>query len=105
MLKKKNRLSNSEFTSHFKTGRRQQSEYFTVVTNQADVFKAAVVVGKKVYKSAVDRNRIRRRIYTALNINQNKNQILLILVKPPFAKLNRRQQQKEINDLIGRVIN
>lgn len=105
MLKKKNRLSNSEFTSHFKTGRRQQSEYFTTVTNKADFFKAAVVVGKKVYKSAVDRNKLKRRIYTALSQASIENQILLILVKPLFAKLSRRQQQIEINDLIGRVIN
>lgn len=36
--------------------------------NNRSSFRAAVVVSKKVHKSAVKRNRIRRRIYEALRV-------------------------------------
>lgn len=45
---------------------------------KSDIFKAAVVVSKKVTKSAPERNRIRRRLYAALrNFSDKKVSIVV----------------------------
>jgi ribonuclease P protein component len=36
-----------------------------------DTYRAAVVVSKKVHKSAVKRNRVRRRIYEIIRLNES----------------------------------
>ena len=56
----------------YKNGRVIRSRYFTVkyITNRyRSNPRFAVVVSKKVHKSAVGRNRIRRRIYEQLRID------------------------------------
>jgi ribonuclease P protein component len=64
MLPKKNRFK----TSTFPRGRaiRRSFVWGSVSLTTAADFKAAVVVSKKIVKSAVDRNRVRRRVYAAL---------------------------------------
>lgn len=44
-------------------------------------FKAAVVVSKKITKSAPERNRIRRRIYAVLRNFSDKNVSLVVYAK------------------------
>jgi len=64
MISATRRLPRADFAKYFKAGQRYQSPHFTLVINiTSSPTKAAVVVSKKVAKSAVDRNRLRRRAY------------------------------------------
>ncbi len=85
MLKKRQRLTKKEFDQYFKTGQRLHSPLVQLVYAPADDFHGAVVVGKKVFKSAVRRNRLRRQIYAALYHYQQQTEVklvLIVLVKP-----------------------
>ena len=106
MLKKTERLSRTEFTHYFKVGKRNNSEYLTIVHSPATYFKASVVVGKKVYKEAVDRNRLKRQVYA--KIREFKNQstgVYLVLVKPPLAKLTTAKRKEALATELGALIN
>lgn len=105
MLKKTERLSRIEFSRYFKSGKRSNSEYLTIVQSPAPVFKAAVVVGKKVFKEAVDRNRLRRQIYALLQTKKTGTGVYLILVKPPLTKLKNKERLQVVATELGRVIN
>lgn len=68
------------------------------VDNTRGFTRVAVVVSKKVEKSAVGRNRIRRRIYEALRLNfedipKKRDYIFIVyskdLVKMPFSELEK----------------
>ncbi len=65
MFNKKQRLSRPQFTEYFKKGRRFQTLELTLIYNTNTPLLISVVVGKKVFKNAVDRNRLRRRIYAS----------------------------------------
>ena len=67
MFKKTERLNRTAFSAYFKIGQRYHTDYFTLVHSPAPVKAVAVVVGKKVFKGAVDRNMLRRRVYAAAN--------------------------------------
>lgn len=82
MLKKAERLTTKAFDQYFKTGRRNHGEYVQVVVSPANTFHGAVVVGKKVYKRAVDRNRLRRQLYAVLYEYRDSSVVLQVLVKP-----------------------
>lgn len=85
MLKKKERLTKKEFDRSFSVGRRLHSPLFTLVWEDGSDFHGAVVVGKKVFKRAVDRNRLRRRLYNILYRLSRENNLLgvyIILTKP-----------------------
>jgi len=66
MLSKQQRLDRKQFTAFFKIGRRKHGEYLTIIFLPSQTLKAAVVVGKKVFNKAHDRNGLRRRIYAWL---------------------------------------
>jgi ribonuclease P protein component len=85
MLQKKERLTKKEFDRFFSSGRRYHSIFFTLVYSQDNDFHAAVVVGKKIYKKAVDRNRLRRRLYHIvyrLSRAKDMRGVYIILTKP-----------------------
>lgn len=68
MLPSKNRISRKNFPSHKMKGFRVFSPFFTVVFYKKNITEAknyniSVVVSKKIDKSAVERNRLRRRFY------------------------------------------
>lgn len=85
MLKKKERLTKKEFDRFFSSGRRYHTPLLTMVHTPTEDFHGAVVVGKKVFKMAVDRNRLRRRLYNILyRLSQEKELkgVYIILTKP-----------------------
>ena len=65
--------------------------------------RIAVVVSKKVIKSAVKRNRIRRRIYEYIRIQSDKlipgSDIVVIVTSREFLEMSSRSLQKELNQL------
>lgn len=88
MLKKKERLTKKEFDRFFASGARKHSTLLTAVISSHTEFHGAVVVGKKVYRKAVDRNRLRRRLYSVLyrlSRDQGLKGVYIILTKPPAA--------------------
>lgn len=63
MLPKKERLSREMFNRFFATGKRIHSPSLQMIYTPYNTLHVSVVVSKKNYKSAVKRNKIRRRIY------------------------------------------
>lgn len=63
MLRKSKRLTRAEFNAIFPKGKRFHSPALMLVHAPGEVFKAAAVIGKKVAKTAVARNKFRRRVY------------------------------------------
>lgn len=63
MLAKAYRLSRPEFNEYFKRGQRIHTDVATIIFTPSPTFKVSVVVGKKVSKQAVERNRLRRQVY------------------------------------------
>jgi len=92
MLKKVHRLSRTQFTEYFRIGKRYHFEHLTIIHSPAPVFLCAVVVGKKVAKSAVRRNTLKRRVSARLSQvhkEQELTGVLIIILKPSFNSLSR----------------
>lgn len=105
MLKKSERVSRKEFATYFKTGIRNVSEYVTIITASYPQFKAAVVVGKKVYADAVLRNRLRRQVYGLIERYQGKRSgVVLVLLKPASATLSNKTRVRILEEELGRVL-
>jgi ribonuclease P protein component len=106
MLGKSQRLSRTAFSTAFRSGRRYQSPHLTLIHAPAAHFAGAVVVGKKVAKSAVTRNRVRRRLTAALRessvITQNPGAFIMI-TKPGAANISSRVLRAELQALLARV--
>lgn len=99
MLPKRERLTTERFDQVFKTGKRYHSPYFQIITTPSPTFHGAVVVGKKVYKKAVDRNRLRRQLYGVLyrhQQTQTKRGIYIIIAKPAIIGLSQAARTKTL---------
>jgi len=74
---------------------------------QKQNYRAAVVVSKKVHKSAIVRNRIRRRIYEYVRqyMQTSPTQLDLVFVVQSVALANTAAQdvQKELNSLLKKT--
>jgi ribonuclease P protein component len=86
MFSKANRLSVKEFDLVVKTGREVYSPFFTIKYVPASNFKFSPTAPKKIFKTAVARNRTRRRIYAVVRKiickkNIKSNMIVLIVKK------------------------
>jgi len=106
MLKKQQRVTAAEFNSCFQTGRRVHGRLCTLVYCPNVAFKAAAVVGKKLARRAVDRNRQRRRIYSALRRVRDQGVAkgtFLVLAKAPLLSATAAEIGVEIDNLIGRT--
>lgn len=68
--------------------------------------KASVSVSKKVSKKAVDRNRIRRRIYSKLEtqITNLKKGLYHITTKPEARDLKKDKLDTELNKLLNKFL-
>lgn len=102
MFKKSERLSQAEFQEFFKIGARHHSKHLTLITATAPKRKVAVVVGKKVAKSAVKRNLYKRRIFALLR-NTPCDGVLVVIVKPTFATLPRKTAAAIVVAEVARV--
>lgn len=104
MFKKRERLTKKDFDTYFKSGRRIHHPLFTLVYTPHEEFHGAVVVGKKVSKKAVERNKIRRRVYSALYTQykeQNLHGVFIILTKPPIKGVSFSEIQRTLIDTVG----
>ncbi len=106
MLKKKERLTKKEFDRFFSIGKRIHSPALTLLYTPDETFHGAVVVGKKIYKKAVDRNRLRRRLYNALYKEIKEagiTGVFIILVKSGTIGLDSQEQRQAISDSLKTV--
>lgn len=89
MLPKEQRLDRVAFAAAYKKGRKAHMPGLLLVFMKASAYKAAAVVGKKVAKSAVARNLLRRRLYAALSELIMKEEIrdghIIMIAKPPLS--------------------
>jgi len=104
MLKKTERLSTKAFDEYFKTGRRTHGTYVQVVFSKANTFHGAVVVGKKVYKRAVDRNRLRRQLYAVLYEYRQHVGVYQVLVKPAAKSVSAPAVRAELRPLLAQLV-
>lgn len=103
MFKKRERLTRSEFQEYFRTGARHHGKHVTLITaTTSSKRKVAVVVGKKVAKSAVKRNLYKRRIFGVLQTIPCTG-VLIVIVKPTFATLSRKTAAAVLTTEVARV--
>ncbi|MAZ56304.1 hypothetical protein CL653_00740 [bacterium] len=105
MLKKKQRMTKSQFDHYFKSGRKIHGEYLDIIYTESKCFHGAVVVGKKVFKKALLRNKLRRRIYSIL-YNLHKTHgffgVYIILSKPTTSRAGFKEVQAEVRSLLAK---
>ena len=85
MLKKQERLTKAAFDRSFSLGKRLHTPELQLIYHPSPTFHGAAVVGKKVYKTAVARNRLRRQLYGALYRYHKEHSIpgtVIIIAKP-----------------------
>jgi ribonuclease P protein component len=108
MFRKSERLNRTAFTEYFKIGRRFHSDNYTLIYSPVPFRAAAVVVGKKVFKGAVDRNTLRRRVYAALRITLDTRKfttgIYIIITKPAAKNYVSETIMPEIESLLAMAV-
>lgn len=108
MLKKKERLTRAEFDRFFSVGKRIHTPLLQIIYSPSDTFHGSVVVGKKVYKSAVDRNRLRRQLYAFLRQFYKKNEVLpphtvIVITKPAIKGLKKDVFITDLKDSLVKI--
>lgn len=106
-FKKNERLRRrSEFSALFKSGKRIHSEYLTVIlsTNTSDVRRLGLVVGKKVRKEAVRRNRMKRLLREFFRLNKHRlsaSQDILIVARKDFSFMKYRDLCSKLEEVLA----
>tara|TARA_B100000508_G_scaffold78473_1_gene61024 strand:+ start:21221 stop:21553 length:333 start_codon:yes stop_codon:yes gene_type:complete len=107
MFRKKERLNRSDFDHYFKIGERHHFPEVTIITSKSENRQVAVVVGKKVSKSAVRRNILRRRVYSLLRSelgNSSYQGVIIIILKPKFNSLTKSAAAEIVCESIAEVV-
>lgn len=106
MLKKKERLDRKTFDRFFVSGKRYHTPNFQLVHTPMADFHGSSVVGKKVFKSAVRRNRLRRQVYGALyraRVRGALTGVFIIIAKQSAGTLSKASITPEVEKLISQV--
>lgn len=107
MLRKTERLLRTGFDRTFARGKRIHTPLFQLIYEPSDAFHGSVVVGKKVAKKAVDRNRLRRQIYGVLyraSREADARLTVIIIVKAGALSVPRKTLALEAKALLSRVV-
>lgn len=107
MFKKTERLNRAEFSEFFRIGKRCHFPYLTIITSPFSTRKVSVVVGKKVAKSAVRRNLLKRRMSALLRglLVENKHHgVFIIIIKPTFNSLSKKTADELSTQSIVQVL-
>jgi len=106
MLRSRDRLRSKEVEEVFKKGHRIVAPFFSFIfLTSIDRMAFAVTVTKKVAKNAVDRNKIRRRVYEALSKIKNYQAIVhaVFLPKKEARNISFDVLEKEIKNILIRA--
>jgi len=107
MLKKTERLDRRLFSQYFNKGKRNHSAYTTIISLPYLGFLCAVVVGKKVFKQAHERNNIKRQVYSVVEEVKKSEEVkgvYIIILKPAISKLTKREVKEVINKEFGMAV-
>ena len=115
MLKKENRLTKKEFDEVFKKGKKKFSKNFIFIKlDDNKKIKISTTISKKIYKTAIQRNKSRRIIYKILQENWEKisekngekeeqSQTLsskifwaILIATKPILEIDKKELEKEI---------
>jgi ribonuclease P protein component len=106
MLKKKERLTRKEFDRSFSIGKRLHGTNVQLIFSPSETFHCSVVVGKKVSKKAVERNKLRRRVYAVAYIYHKDTRIektFIIVLKPSAKTADPALLQEEVLELLKKA--
>ncbi|MFM2423842.1 MAG: Ribonuclease [Candidatus Parcubacteria bacterium] len=107
MITRSARIPRSDFPSLSRSRHHIHGEYHTVVYTPLEVYRGAVVVSKKVAKSAVDRNRLRRRAYATVATLWQTNELptgaYIIYYKPGALKVSRKELAMSLTTTLARI--
>lgn len=106
MLPKKKRLTTAEFNRFFSSGKRFHSTSLQLIYSPHPTFHGSVVVGKKVYKSAVKRNKLRRQLYDLLRNQESGLEtkgVFIITTKPAAKEADFKTLKVELSNLLGKL--
>ncbi len=108
MLPKKRRIQRSDFGQILKTGKSVSSSFVSLKYGRVALPQSSfsVVVSKAVSKKAVERNKLRRRIYSI--ITKLKNRVTpgyqaAFFVKKEAAALSFKKLEQEISALLSKT--
>lgn len=107
MFTKKQRLTKKEFEYVFKNGKRIHSPVVQLIYTPTDEFHCSAVVGKKIYKKAVDRNRLRRRMYAVAYKsfkNVVKNGSFILVAKPALREVPKSDFSDDITTVLKKAV-
>jgi len=108
MLGKKERLTRAMFDRSFSIGKRVHHPLLQIIHDTSDVnFHGSVVVGKKVHKRAVDRNRLRRQVYGLLYRHHKECGLTgtyIIIMKPAAKTATKNQVRDAVNELLKKIL-
>ncbi|MCA9355116.1 ribonuclease P protein component [Candidatus Kaiserbacteria bacterium] len=107
MFKKNERLTHYEFSEHFRTGKKHHFPTMTIITKPLPTRKVAVVVGKKVAKSAVRRNTLKRRVVASLRevlVTKGYQGLVIVILKTQFNSLSRKVADNLLKESIAEAL-
>ncbi len=108
MLSKKNRISNRQLLKKlFEKGKQYKNSHFVFkfLPSIEPISKFSVVVSKKVAPKAVDRNKLRRRIFDCIHRNLNSlktNIVCIVIVKNNVTKAEFEDLNNGITDFFNK---
>jgi ribonuclease P protein component len=106
MLPKKERLNRTEFNRFFSLGTRLHSPSLMLIYHTDDAFHASAVASKKIWKSAVLRNKFRRRVYDAMRQFHKEKPLkgaYILIAKTGAQTASYDALKTEIHDLIHKT--
>jgi len=108
MIPKKNRLRRSSVKYTLKKGQKVSNEFFVIkyLRTKCQENRFSVSVSLKTASKAVNRNRLRRRIYNIIkktNLDFSTKVNMVIIVKKPTAKLTFEELEKKLNDIMKKI--
>jgi ribonuclease P protein component len=106
MLKKKERLDRVTFNRFFSVGKRFHSPSLMLIYAPFEAFHASAVAPKKLARTAVLRNKFRRRIYDAFGRLQNEKAftgVFICVAKEGAPQASYDVLKEELGGLIRKI--
>jgi ribonuclease P protein component len=96
----------SDFSAIFQSGKRIHSEYLTVIVckNTSGMRRIGLVVGKKVGKTAVRRNRMKRLLREFFRLNKHRlpaSQDILTVARKDFSSMKCQDLCRELEKVLA----
>jgi len=107
MLPRKNKLKKkTDFKKVFDKGKYYGSSFISLKAfeNDLDYSRFGVIVGSKISKKAVDRNKIKRRIENSISLENIKaGQDIVIMVKPLILEKTFAEIKDQLSGLLKKL--